>query len=108
MTLHAATLGRFGDVADAVVGVHLDTFAPFTTLIVHTTYSVYRVVIGRGPEVYVQGGAFFPNPTAAYVEGASIGAACLKVGWIGVGLLMEIRVGDQRIVTSPVHAIRTG
>jgi hypothetical protein len=42
------------------------------------------------------------------LEGASLGGSFLKVGWIGVGLRMEIRDESRRIVTSPVRHIDTG
>ena len=29
----------------------------------------------------------------------------LKVGWLGVGLMMQIRWGDRLVITSPVCAI---
>ena len=94
-----------GNVAEE--GVCLRDLPPFTTLLVRTTNSLYRVVIADWPRVYIQGGAFFPDPTAAYLDGASAGGSCLKVGWIGVGLLVEIRSGSRRIITSRVRAIRT-
>ena len=65
------------------------------------------MVITHWPEVYIQGGDFFPDPTSAYLDGASIGESCLRVGWIGVGLLLEIRSGGLHIITSPVRAITT-
>jgi hypothetical protein len=100
-----ATLDCFTDVVENVEGVHLRHLPPFTTLLVRTMNSVYRVVLTQGPEVYVQGGAFFPEPTSAYLDGASIGGNFLRVGWIGVGLLLEIRSGSRRIITSAVRAI---
>ena len=106
-TARAATLDRVGDLVDDTAGVHLRNLPPFSTLLVWTTNSVYRVVITQWPEVYIQGGAFFPDPTAAYLDGASIGGSCLRVGWIGVGLLVEIRSGGRHIITSPVLAITT-
>ena len=105
--VRAATLDRFGDVVEDIEGVDLRHLPPFTTLLVRTMNSLYRVVITQRTEVYVQGGAFFPDPTSAYLDGASIGGSCLRVGWIGVGLLMEIRSGDRLIITSPVRAITT-
>jgi hypothetical protein len=105
--VRAVTLDRFGDVVENIEGVHLRHLPPFTTLLVRTMNSLYRVVITQGPEVYVQGGAFFPDPTSAYLDGASIGGNCLRVGWIGVGLLVEFRSGGRRIITSPVRAITT-
>lgn len=101
----AATLDRIVDVVADIEGVHLRDLPPLTTLLVRTVNSLYRVAITQGPEVYVHGGAFFPEPTRAGIDGASIGGSSLKVGWIGVGLRMEIRTGSLRIVTSPVCAI---
>jgi hypothetical protein len=98
-------LDWFRSVVENIEGVHLCHLPPFTTLIVRTMNSLYRVVIIEGREVYVQGGAFFPHPTAAYLEGASIGGSSIRVGWIGIGLLVEIRSGGRRIITSPVRAI---
>lgn len=103
--VRAATLDRIGDVVDDTAGVRLCDLPPFTTLLVRTKNSLYRVVITHSPEVYIQGGAFFPHPTPACIDGASIGGSCLRVGWIGVGLLVEIRSGGRHIITSPVHAI---
>lgn len=103
--LRAATLDRLGDVVEDIEGVHLCHLPPFTTLLVKTMNSLYRIVITHWPEVCVQGGTFFPDLTSACLDGASIGGSCLRVGWIGVGLLVEIRSGSLRIITSPVRAI---
>jgi len=105
-SIRAATLDRsLDDVVDDIEGVYLRHLPPFTALLVRTMNSVYRVVITRGPEVYVQGGAYFPNPTSAYLDGAVITGQCLKVGWIGVGLMVQIRSGGRSIITSRVCAI---
>jgi hypothetical protein len=104
--VYQATLDRFSDVVENIKGVHLHDLPPFTTLLVRTMNSWYRVVITHWPEVYVQGGAFFPDPTSAYLDGASIGGS-LRAGWIGVDLPVEFRSGGQRIITSPVRAITT-
>jgi hypothetical protein len=103
--VRAATLDRIGDLMDDTEGVHLRDLPPFTTLRVWTMNSLYRVVVTQWPEVYIQGGAFFPDQTLAHVDGASFGGSCLKVGWIGTGLLVEIRAGGRHIITSPVLAI---
>jgi hypothetical protein len=101
----SATLDRFVDAVDTTEGVDLRTLPPMTTVLVTTRNSLYRIVTSSGTEVVVQGGAYFPEPKTAHVEGASVGGSCLKVGWIGVGLVMEIRDAGRRIVTSPVRAI---
>ena len=93
------------DLMDYVEGVHLRQLPPLTMLLVWTKNSLYRIVVTEGSSVYVQGGTFFPDPTSAHLDGASMGGGFLQVGWIGVGRLMEIRAGGTRIVTSPVRAI---
>lgn len=93
------------DFMDDVQSVHLRQLRPLTTLLVWTRNSLYRVVVTDGCNIYVQGGTFFPKPTSAHLDGASMGSSSLRMGWIGVGLPMEIRAGARRIVTSPVRAI---
>jgi len=106
--IRVVTVDRLGELADDMPGVHLCDLPPFTTLLVETVNSVYRVVITQGPEVYVQGGSHFPEPTPVRIDGAGLAGSFIKAGWIVVGLLMQIRVGDRRVVsTSPVHAIYT-
>lgn len=100
-------MDRFVDLIDPVGAVHVRQLPPWTTLLVWTRNSLYRFVITDGDNVFVQGGAFFPHPTAALLDGASLGGNVLRVGWLGVGLLMEIRIGLRRIVTSPIRAIAT-
>jgi hypothetical protein len=106
-SFRAARLDRIGDLVDDTPGVHVRDLPPFTTLLVWTMNSVYRVVITQWPEVYIQGGVYFPDPTWACLDGASIGERCPRVGWIGVGLLVEIRSGGWHVITSPVRAITT-
>lgn len=100
------TLGGFLEIVSSGVGVDLCHLAPCTSLLVWTLHSQYRMVITHPPEVYVQGGVFFPEPTAARVVGSSgVPGGWLKPGWIGVGLRIELRSRDQYVVTSPVLAI---
>lgn len=105
--LRGAALGRIGDLMDEMPGVHLRDLPPFTILLVRTLNTLYRVVVTQWPEVYVQGGTFFPDPTVAHVDGSSFGGSCLRVGWVSAGLRVEIRSGGRRITTSPVVAITT-
>lgn len=103
----AATLAGFTSAVASTNGVHLRDFAPMTTLLVRTRNSEYRIVVSSGDEVLVEGGQFFPCLTEARFSGASVGGSFLKVGWIGIGLRMEILADGRRIVTSPVRDIRT-
>jgi hypothetical protein len=59
-----------------------------------------------GPQhVLVLGGSSFPSPEEAYVVGATAGGSSVKTGWIGIGLRLELRLGQRRVTTSPVESI---
>jgi hypothetical protein len=90
---------------DCPNGVDLTDLRPLTKLLVWTTHSLYELIMGEDGGLYVEGGTFFPGRTAAEFVGARLGRYSLKVGWIWVGLPMEIAVGDRHVVTSPVHRI---
>jgi len=100
-----ATLDGFvNDLADAP-GIALREVEPLTTIVVRTHNSCYRILITHDTTAIVRGGAFFPEPTPARIDGCGFGGTLLKVGWIGVGLRMEIFSNDRRIVTSPVRDV---
>lgn len=101
----AATIDGFVAASSAGDGVSVRDLEPLTTLHVRTCNSHYRIVISQQTAVFVQGGRFFPETTDARLEGSSFGGSFLKIGWIGVGLCMEIWAHGQRIVTSPVRTI---
>ncbi len=101
----AATMDGFLAASSASDGLCVRDLDPLTTLHVRTCNSYYRIVISHHTAIYVQGGRFFPEATDARLEGSSAGGTMLKMGWIGVGLCMEIWAQGQRIVTSPVRSI---
>ncbi len=88
-------------------GIGLIDVDAFTTLVVRTDNSVYRITIltPHLREVLVQGGKFFPERTRACLSGSNFGGSCLKIGWVGLGLHMEFHAGGQWIITSHVRAI---
>src|SRR5688500_20115034 len=100
----AATLDGF---AAAILGpgVALRQLEPLTELTVQTRNTSYRIVVAHAADIVIQGGAFFPDPTRAHVEGSSVGGNLLKIGWIGVGLRMDIVAEGRRIVTTAGGAI---
>ena len=101
----AATLDGFvNDLADAP-GIYLREVEPLTTIVVRTHNSCYRILIEHDTTAIVRGGAFFPEPTPARIDGSGFGGTLLKVGWIGVGLRMEIFTNGRRIITSPVRDV---
>ena len=103
----AATLAGVTAGVSSTNGVQLRDLPPMTTLRVRTRNSEYQIVVSSGDEVLVKGGHFFPSLTEARFSGATVGGSFLKVGWIGVGLRMEILLDGRRIITSPVYDIVT-
>jgi hypothetical protein len=101
------TVEHFANYIANETGVDLHQLPPFTALLVWTRNSSYHIVVMEGCNICVQGGTSFPEATPAYLDGARIGASLLKVGWIAVGLSMEIRAAGKCVVTSPVRAITT-
>lgn len=101
------TLSGFALEAGCSEGIAIQSLAPGTTLLVRTRNSLYRLIMMMGVRqgVLVKGGAFFPEVTPAHLQGASVGGCLVKTGWIGVGLRVELRVGSERILTSPVRSI---
>ena len=103
--VRGATLDGFVTGTVDAAGILLRDVEPLTTLVVHTRNTRYRIIVTRDDDIVVQGGSFFPDPTPAHLDGASLGSSFLKLGWIGVGLRMEIRAGGQRIVTTTVRSV---
>jgi hypothetical protein len=101
------TLHGFTEAVAQAGGIGLIDVDAFTTLVVRTRNSVYRITIltPHRHEVLVQGGAFFPEGTRARLNGSSFGGSCLKLGWVGVGLHLEFHAGDQWVITSQVRSI---
>ncbi len=91
------TLDRIVEAVSQADGIGLIDVDAFTTLVVRTDNSVYRITIltPHAREVVVQGGTFFPERTRACLSGSSFGGSCLKLGWVGVGLRMEFHFDDQ-------------
>jgi hypothetical protein len=101
------TLDGFVEAASRTHGLGITELAPLTTVFVRTQNSVYRLDVLDPPRraVMVQGGAFFGQPTRAWLNGSSFGGTCLKVGWIGVSLHLEFSVDDGLILTSRVVSV---
>lgn len=102
------TLDSFVDITEVAHGVDVHRLEPLTRVLVRTCNSEYRLIVSADGAVLVQGGRFFEQPTEAVLEGASLsGGGLLKIGWIAIGMRMEIRDESRRVVTSPVRQITT-
>ena len=96
----------FGPLTADTDGVAIATLEPGTTLLVHTRNSEYRfVILSDEAAALVSGGALFPEATIVRFGGATAGGSALKVGWILVGLHIEMWTDCRHVRTSPVSSI---
>ena len=87
-------------------GVAVESLEPGTILEVTTRNTRYRLtVLDAEGHALITGGSLFPQPTEVHIEGATAGGAALKLGWIGVGLRLELSLGGRMITTSPVRSV---
>jgi hypothetical protein len=93
--------------ADVQEGVATDSLEFGTTLLVRTRNSQYRLTVldGSSGDVLIAGGNMLQGITPAHLNGATAGGTALKLGWIGVGLRMELSAGGVRFTTSRVQSI---
>jgi len=108
----AYLLEGFAELNASSRGIDLHRLAVNDAIQIHTDNSEYRIVLLDPADlrVEVQGGSFFANPTEATIRGATVGGAMLKIGWISVGLQIELvyyPAGNQMqsVVTSPVKKL---
>lgn len=87
-------------------GVAVESLSPGTALDVTTQNTRYRLVV-MDPEGHalVTGGRLFPDPTEVRIEGSTAGGNALKLGWICVGLRLEMTMGLRTVTTSPIQSI---
>jgi hypothetical protein len=102
------SLDGFTELSAALDGVALRTLTAFDTIHARTLNSDYYLFLldPQAGRVLVQGGHFFPEPVEATLSGSTFGGCMLKMGWVGVGLRIELCANGQRIVTSPVQSLR--
>lgn len=92
---------------DSVVEVALARLAAFDTIIVQTHNTEYRIFLldPKTGRALLEGGQFV-EPVEAIIYGSTLGGSTFKVGWICVGLRLEMWANDFFISASPVRSIR--
>jgi hypothetical protein len=87
--------------------IRLTSCRQFETIAVNTRRSVYEIVVldGRTGDILVRGGSDFPEFRRVMFVGSTAGGSAIKLNTIDIGLRMELRVGDETVITSPVSAI---
>lgn len=97
-----------GVLGSAVTGVDLSDLPRGTELLVETRNSQYRLVLldDRGRNALIEGGRHFREWTEVQINGSMCGESLPRVGWIGLGLSLELTVHGMRLLTSRVRSIR--
>src|SRR5262245_23450023 len=88
-------------------GVAVQSLAAGTRLTVSTRNNRYQVIV-LDPftrQVTVSGAPTLRERIEGRLEGATTGGSVLRLGWIGVGLRMELSTNDRRITTSAVRSV---
>jgi hypothetical protein len=90
-----------------VSGVDVRKLPAATEIAVDTSNSHYRFVMldDGSSRALVQGGRHFVDEREARIEGSTLRGALLRLGWIGLGLSMELSVQGRRLGTSRVRSI---
>jgi hypothetical protein len=90
-----------------VNGIDVRKLPAETEVSVDTSNSHYRFVMldDGGSRALVHGGRYFGDEAEARIEGSTLHGALLRLGWIGLGLSLELSVQGKRIDTSRVRSI---
>jgi hypothetical protein len=102
------TLDGAASIGLKLEGVTLRTLGACDTIYARTNNHEYEIFLldpdsGRA---LVKGGKYLAEPTEATVVGSTFGGCMLKVGWLGVGLRMEILTDGQYLMTTPLESLR--
>jgi hypothetical protein len=102
------TLDGVTEIGPALEGVTLMTLEACDMIQARTRNSVYEIFLlePKSGRALVRGGKHFAEPMEATVSGSTFGGCMLKMGWLGVGLRMEIYANGQRTVTTPIQSLR--
>ncbi len=103
-----STLDGVTEMSPALEGIILKTLEACDMIQARTRNSVYEIFMlePKSGRALVRGGKYFAEPIEATVSGSTFGGCMLKIGWLGVGLRMEIYVNGQRTVTTPLQSLR--
>jgi len=88
-------------------GINLRALAPFDTIRVRTRNSDYRIFL-LDPETgraLVESGTRFIKPVEWDVIGSTFDRSTFEIGWLAVGLRIEMCSGGNYLLTSPVQSL---
>ncbi len=78
---------------------------------VHTRNSVYRIAVADRDRARVAiqrirgNNQFFTNPELVQLRGSTFGGSVLKIGWIGIGMYLELNTPYGIVATSTIRSV---
>jgi hypothetical protein len=101
------SLEAMTEVLPLLEGVTLESCAPFDVISARTANTNYHFLVldPNSGRVLLDGGKRFPEPIEATILGSSFGGSMIRMGWVGVGLRIELCANDKYIITSPVQQL---
>src|SRR5262245_55868559 len=96
------------EISPTLDGVMLMTLEACDMIQARTRNSVYEIFLlePKSGRALVRGGKRFAEPVEATVSGSTFGGCMIKIGWLGVGLRMEIYENGHRKITTPIQSLR--
>jgi hypothetical protein len=102
------TLEGVTKISPTLDGITLMTLEACDMIQARTRNSVYEIFLlePKSGRALVRGGKHFAEPMEATLSGSTFGGCMLKMGWLGVGLRMEIYANGKRTITTPLQSLR--
>jgi hypothetical protein len=102
------TLDGAASISLKLEGLTLRSLEACDTIYARTNNNDYEIFLldpdsGRA---LVKGGKYLLEPTEATVVGSTFGGCMLKIGWLGVGMRMEIHAEGRYLTTTPLKSLR--
>ena len=88
-------------------GVFVKDLLAGEKVLVRTQNSLYALYILNDSNAEIMGdGNYFNEPTFVFISGSTFGGSAIKVGFIGIGMHLEVWHGGKRITTSEIQKIQ--
>ena len=85
-------------------GIWTKDVPPGHTVLVQTHNTLYALT-NHGDRWIGQGGQRLPEGTVVHVNGSTFGGSIIKVGFIGIGMYLELLVHGHTFTTSAIESV---
>lgn len=90
-----------------VEGIYLSELSAGDVLVIQTQNNAYSLVyLGAGAALLVKHSPRMAEPMSVNVLGSTWGGSALMMGFLGVGMCLEVQEEDRVLVTSPIQSLQ--